>query len=237
MKIKKTILLLIVLGLILPGIRATEGQYPRKPLASEDWYESPAEKEEVIVPQKTEQIVLADEPERGTAEEVKETASPDTARASAQEAVPSAEERTETQPAPQAQTVSRQTVESAHQHHWVEEFVTHHDAVYETVHHDAVTEEYWVSVPRYITKGYCNTCGMEFDSQDAAYEHESETRRQALEAGDLSLAHSGHTIVHDYIDDGYWGTRVVEEAWDEEVEKYAAWDEYIFRCTECGATG
>ena len=125
---------------------------------------------------------------------------------------------------------------SEHEHVWVDEIVAYHEAVTHVEHHDAVTEERWVSVPVLIQHFYCDVCHMEFSSQADAYAHEDATYQAAIEANDMSLIHAGHYSVEEYIDQGYYETVVIREAYDETVIDQPAWEEHIFRCSVCGAT-
>ena len=125
---------------------------------------------------------------------------------------------------------------SEHEHIWVDEIVAFHEAVTHIEHHDAVTEQRWVSVPVLIQHFYCDVCHMEFSSQADAYAHEDATYQAAIEANDMSLIHAGHYSVEEYIDQGYYETVVIREAYDETVIDQPAWEEYIFRCSVCGAT-
>ena len=125
---------------------------------------------------------------------------------------------------------------SGHEHVWVDEIVAYHEAVTHIEHHDAVTEEHWVSVPVMIQHIYCDVCHKEFSSQADAYAHEDATYQAAIEANDMSLIHAGHYAIEEYIDQGYYETVVVREAYDETVIDQPAWEEHIFRCSTCGAT-
>ena len=125
---------------------------------------------------------------------------------------------------------------SEHKHVWVDEIVAYHEAVTHIEHHDAVTEQRWVSVPVLIQHFYCDVCHMEFSSQADAYAHEDATYQAAIEANDMSLIHAGHYSVEEYIDQGYYETVVIREAYDETVIDQPAWEEHIFRCSVCGAT-
>ena len=140
-------------------------------------------------------------------------------------AVPAPEESREEPPAP-----------TNHEHTWVDEIVAYHEAVTHIEHHDAVTEERWVSVPAMIQHIYCDVCHKEFSSQADAYAHEDATYQAAIEANDMSLIHAGHYAIEEYIDQGYYETVVVREAYDETVIDQPAWEEHIFRCSVCGAT-
>ena len=123
-----------------------------------------------------------------------------------------------------------------HEHTWVDEIVAYHNAVTHVEHNDAVTEERWVSVPVMIQHIYCDVCHKEFSSQADAYAHEDATYQAAIEANDMSLIHAGHYAIEEYIDQGYYETVVVREAYDETVIDQPAWEEHIFRCSVCGAT-
>ena len=129
-----------------------------------------------------------------------------------------------------------QPVSSIHEHTWVDEVVAYHEAVTHVEHHDAVTEERWVSVPVMVQHFYCDVCHKEFSSQADAYAHEDATYQAAIEANDMSLIHAGHYSVEEYLDQGYYETVVVHEAYDETVIDQPAWEEHIFRCSVCGAT-
>lgn len=123
-----------------------------------------------------------------------------------------------------------------HEHTWVDEIVAYHEAVTHIEHHDAVTEERWVSVPVMIQHIYCDVCHKEFSNQADAYAHEDATYQAAIEANDMSLIHAGHYSIEEYIDQGYYETVVVCEAYDETVIDQPTWEEHIFRCSVCGAT-
>ena len=125
---------------------------------------------------------------------------------------------------------------SEHEHVWVDEIVAYHEAATHVEHHDAVTEQRWVSVPVLIQHFYCDVCHVEFSSQADAYAHEDATYQAAIEANDMSLIHAGHYSVEEYIDQGYYETVVICEAYDETVIDQPAWEEHIFRCSVCGAT-
>ena len=58
----------------------------------------------------------------------------------------------------------------------------------------------------------------------------------AIDANDMSLAHSGHSVISETVDQGYYETVVVKEAYDETVIDSPAWEEHILRCTGCGET-
>lgn len=124
---------------------------------------------------------------------------------------------------------------SEHEHIWVDEIVAFHEAVTHVEHHDAVTEQRWVSVPVLIQHFYCDVCHMEFSSQTDAYAHEDATYQAAIEANDMSLIHAGHYSVEEYIDQGYYETVVIREAYDETIIDQPAWEEHVFRCSICGA--
>ena len=129
-----------------------------------------------------------------------------------------------------------QPVSAIHEHTWVDEVVAYHEAVTHVEHHDAVTEEHWVSVPVMVQHFYCDVCHKEFSSQADAYAHEDATYQAAIEANDMSLIHAGHYSVEEHLDQGYYETVVVHEAYDETVVDQPAWEEHIFRCSVCGAT-
>ena len=124
---------------------------------------------------------------------------------------------------------------SEHVHEWIDETVWH-DEVTHIEHHDAVTEERWVSVPVRINHYICNTCRKEFTTQEEAYAHEDATYMAAIAANDMSLAHSGHSVISETVDQGYYETVVVKEAYDETVIDSPAWEEHRLRCTGCGET-
>ena len=124
---------------------------------------------------------------------------------------------------------------SVHVHEWIDEVVWH-DEVTHIEHHDAVTEERWVSVPVRINHYICNTCRKEFTTQEEAYAHEDATYMAAIDANDMSLAHSGHSVISETVDQGYYETVVVKEVYDEIVIDSPAWEEHILRCTGCGET-
>ena len=124
---------------------------------------------------------------------------------------------------------------SVHVHEWVEETIRHEE-ISHIEHHDAVTEERWVSVPVRINHYICNTCRKEFTTQEEAYAHEDATYMAAIDANDMSLAHSGHSVISETVDQGYYETVVVKEAYDETVTDSPAWEEHILRCIGCGET-
>ena len=121
-----------------------------------------------------------------------------------------------------------------HRHQWVDEIVAHHDAVTHVEHHEAVTEDRWVSVTEEVNHFYCDVCLVEFSTQAEAYAHEDATMEAAIQANDMSLAHSGHSLITETVDNGYWETVTVQEAYDETVTDEPAWDEHIFVCSSCG---
>ena len=123
-----------------------------------------------------------------------------------------------------------------HVHDWVDTVVAYHDAVTHTVHHDAVTEQRWVSVPVKINHYYCDVCRKEFLTQEEAYSHEDATYAAAMDANDMSLIHSGHSMITETVDQGYYETVVIQEAYDEVITDSPAWEEHILRCSICGAT-
>ena len=131
---------------------------------------------------------------------------------------------------------SQETAQTGHVHEWVEEVVEVHPAVTETVHHDAVTEERWVSVPVRVMRAHCTTCGAVFDDQADADAHLWYWMQRAADEGDHSLQHISYQIWADTVDQGYYETVTVQDAYDEVVEITPAWTEYIFRCRTCGAT-
>ena len=124
---------------------------------------------------------------------------------------------------------------SEHEHVWVDEIVAYHEAVTHVEHHDAVTEQRWVSVPVLIQHFYCDVCHIEFYSQADAYAHEDATYQAALEANDMSLIHAGHYSIEETVDQGYYETIVVREAYDETIIDQPTWEEHVFRCSICGA--
>ena len=124
---------------------------------------------------------------------------------------------------------------SVHVHEWIDETVWH-DEVTHIEHHEAVTEERWVSVPVRINHYICNTCRKEFTTQEEAYAHEDATYMAAIDANDMSLAHSGHSVISETVDQGYYATVVVKEAYDETVIDSPTWEEHILRCAGCGET-
>ena len=126
-------------------------------------------------------------------------------------------------------------VGTEHIHNWAEE-VIYHEAVTHTVHHDAVTEERWVSVVHETMYFFCDTCGKRFSSQQEAYAHEDATMEAAIDTNDMTLFHPGHSSVIERTDDGYYETFVTKEAYDEVIIDEPAWEEYILRCKDCGAT-
>ena len=133
----------------------------------------------------------------------------------------------------EAENKTEKTAE--HVHEWIEVTV-YHEAVTHIEHHDAVTKERWVSVPVNINHYYCDKCRQEFSSQDEAYAHEDASYEAAIEANDMSLIHSGHSVVPETIDQGYYETVTVREAYDETVTDSPAWEEHGLRCAGCGMT-
>lgn len=125
---------------------------------------------------------------------------------------------------------------TVHVHSWVDEVIAYHEAVTHIEHHDAVTEQRWISMPVEIQHFYCDVCHKEFSSQAEAYAHEDATYQAALEANDMSLIHAGHYSIEETVDQGYYETVVVREAYDETIIDQPAWEEHIFRCSTCGAT-
>ena len=123
-----------------------------------------------------------------------------------------------------------------HVHDWVDTVIAYHDAVTHTVHHDAVTEQRWVSVPVKINHYYCDVCRKEFPTQEEAYAHEDATYAAAMDANDMSLIHSGHSMITETVNQGYYETVVIQEAYDEVITDSPAWEEHILRCSICGAT-
>ncbi len=161
------------------------------------------------------------------------------------ETVPSAPVMTVSEPEPASASEvrpdppvpgSQETAQTGHVHEWVEEVVEVHPAVTETVHHDAVTEERWVSVPVRVMRAHCTTCGAVFDTQADADAHLWYWMQRAADEGDHSLQHISYQIWADTVDQGYYETVTVQDAYDEAVEITPAWTEYIFRCRTCGAT-
>lgn len=126
-------------------------------------------------------------------------------------------------------------IPAEHVHEWVEEII-YHEAITHIEHHDAVTEEKWVSVPVKINHYICNKCHKEFSTQEEVYAHEDATYEAAIEANDMSLAHSGHSIIPETVDQGYYETVTVREAYDETVTDQKAWEEHRLRCPACGET-
>ena len=124
---------------------------------------------------------------------------------------------------------------SVHVHEWVDETVWHEEVTH-IEHHDAVTEERWVSVLVRINHYICNACRKEFTTQEEAYAHEDATYMAAIDANDMSLAHSGHSVISETVDQGYYETVVIREAYDETVIDSSAWEEHRLRCTVCGET-
>ncbi len=149
-------------------------------------------------------------------------------------------------PAPEAGTQDRQdqgsgaetlaSPESAkHVHDW-ESVTVFHEEISHTVHHDAVTEQRWVSVPERINHFYCDKCRMEFATQEEIYAHEDASYEAAMETGDFSLIHSGHYMITETVDHGYYETVTVAEAYDETVIDQPAWEEHGLVCRICGLT-
>lgn len=126
--------------------------------------------------------------------------------------------------------------EKEHEHVWKTETVFH-EAVTHTVHHEEITEQRWVSVPVTVTTYVCDVCGKVSDSQAEAYAHEDATYQKAMETGDFSSVHTGHTIVTGTVDNGYYETVTVAEAWDETVADSPSWEEKRTYCEVCGAEG
>ena len=124
---------------------------------------------------------------------------------------------------------------AVHVHSWVDEIIAYHEAVTHIEHHDGVTEQRWVSVPVEVQHFYCDVCHKEFSSQAEAYAHEDATYQAALEANDMSLIHAGHYSIEETVDQGYYETIVVREAYDETIIDQPAWEEHVFRCSICGA--
>ena len=169
--------------------------------------------------------------------ERKETKEPvSVAQNSQKQEVPVAAPVNETEPE-KSRDVSEDRAEtpSVHVHEWVEETVWHEE-ISHIEHHDAVTEERWVSVLVRINHFICNTCRKEFTTQEEAYAHEDATYMAAIDANDMNLAHSGHSVISETLDQGYYETVVVREAYDETVIDSPAWEEHILRCNGCGET-
>ena len=99
-----------------------------------------------------------------------------------------------------------------------------------------MTEQRWVSVPVKINHYYCDVCRKEFSTQEEAYAHEDATYVAAMDANDMSLIHSGHSMITETVDQGYYETVVIQEAYDEVITDSPAWEEHILRCSICGAT-
>ena len=145
-------------------------------------------------------------------------------------------EVTETAPAKaeDAEETAEKTAE--HEHVWKTD-VIFHEAVTHTVHHEEVTEQRWVSVPETVITYVCDVCGKEFSSQADIYAHEDATYQKAMETGDFSGVHTGHTTVFSTVDNGYYETVTVEEARDETVTDSPGWEEKHTYCEVCGAEG
>ena len=123
-----------------------------------------------------------------------------------------------------------------HVHVWKTD-VIFHEAATHTVHHEEVTEQRWVSVPETVIIYVCDVCGKEFSSQAEVYAHEDATYSKAIETGDFSGVHTGHTTVFNSVDNGQYETVILEEARDETVTDSPAWEERHTYCAECGAEG
>ena len=122
----------------------------------------------------------------------------------------------------------------AHQHNWVpvtktvhhdaEYKTVHHDAEYKTVHHDAVTKDVIVS----------NYSGKEFSS----VEEWSEKEATPLMSQGITKNVS-YRVETRVVQQAYDEQVLVKGAWDEQVLVKAAWDETVttgYRCSTCGAT-
>ena len=123
-----------------------------------------------------------------------------------------------------------------HVHVWKTD-VIFHEAVTHTVHHEEVTEQRWVSVPETVITYVCDVCGKEFSSQAEVYAHEDATYSKAIETGDFSGVHTGHTTVFNTVENGHYETVTLEEARDETVTDSPAWEEKHTYCEVCGAEG
>ncbi len=145
-------------------------------------------------------------------------------------------EKISAQEAEEQPQYANSTKEKEHEHVWKTETVFH-EAVTHTVHHEEITEQRWVSVPVTVTTYVCDVCGKVSDSQNEAYAHEDATYQKAMETGDFSSVHTGHTIVTGTIDNGYYETVMVAEAWDETVTESPSWEEKHTYCGVCGAEG
>ena len=87
---------------------------------------------------------------------------------------------------------------------------------YETIHHEAVTEQVWVvDVPagkQQVVECYC---GMQFYGSNAYNEYVAHDTEAYLN-GDNS--HYGYTVWYEEIEEqGHYETRVIQEAYDEQV--------------------
>ena len=138
---------------------------------------------------------------------------------------------------PKVEVASPHASNVQHEHVWVDEVVAYHEAVTHTEHHDAVTEQRWVSVPETTVHYICDVCGARFSTQGEIFAHEDATTETAIAEGNMSLAHSGHTLMKETTDNGYYETVIVSEAYDEEIVDQPAWEEHVMRCSMCGATG
>ncbi len=158
-----------------------------------------------------------------------------------EEQIPAAEtdpvtEQVSTPKAEKQSQIFEPAKEKEHEHVWKTEAVFH-EAVMHTVHHEEITEQRWVSVPVTVTTYVCDVCGKVSDSQTEAYAHEDATYKKAMETGDFSSVHTGHTTVTGTIDNGYYETVTVAEAWDETVTDSPSWEEKHTYCEVCGAEG
>ena len=117
-----------------------------------------------------------------------------------------------------------------HQHNWVAQTKTvHHDAEYKTVHHDAVTHQVWHD-PVTEERSICNQCGADITSDPWGH-----IKNSLLNGGNCGGYHSSYVTVKQ----GYWETVTDQEAYDEQVQVSAAWDETVttgHKCSSCGAT-
>ena len=121
----------------------------------------------------------------------------------------------------------------AHQHNWVpvtktvhhdaEYKTVHHDAEYKTVHHDAVTKDVFIS----------NYDGQEFNTEAEITAHDKKLLMQGITQ---NVSYRVETRV---VQQAYDEQVLVKGAWDEQVLVKAAWDETVttgYRCSTCGAT-
>ena len=145
-------------------------------------------------------------------------------------------EVTETAPAKAEDTEETAEKTEEHEHVWKTD-VIFHEAVTHTVHHEEITEQRWVSVPETVITYVCDVCGKKFSSQADIYAHEDATYQKAMETGDFSGVHTGHTTVFSTVDNGHYETVTVEEARDETVTDAPGWEEKHTYCEVCGAEG